>query len=138
MDEQGQEIRRTVYASRGASGIEDALTHIFYLRKSIGVKQQGSVEKFDLAIRKYKGNPSSEVFKLQRDPVSMRNTLLAEKPIRKLGPTFEEKNLLNVKYHRIKEANPRYEHDTIIGLLAASEGYPKKTILEWIGAASEE
>lgn len=135
MDDQGQEIRRTVYASRGASGIEDSLTHIFYLRRSIGVKQSGNVERFDLAVRKYKGSPSSEVFKLQRDPETIRNTLLGEKPMRRLGPTFDEKNALNVKYFRLKEANPNYTHDTLCKNLAAMEGYPIRTIKEWLGAA---
>lgn len=135
IDEQGQEIRRTVYMSRGASSVEDALTHVFYLRKSLAVRQAGNTERYDFSVRKFKGNPSNEVYKLVRDPETVRNTLAGEKPIRKLGPTFEEKNALNVKYFRIKEANPLFTHDTIVSIIAASEGFPKKTINEWLGAA---
>lgn len=135
MDEQGQEIRRTIYMSRGATAVEDALTHVFYLKKSLGVKQSGAQERYDFTVRKFKGKPESEVYKLVRDPETVRNMLAAEKPIRRLGPTFEEKNTLNVKYFRIKEANPGFKHDTIVSIIAASEGYPKKTINEWLGAA---
>jgi RecA-family ATPase len=138
MDEQGQEVRRTVYASRGASGIEDALTHIFYLRKGISVKQQAAnIEKYDLAVRKFKGNPSDEVFKLHRDPVTKRNTLINTKPIMKEGPTLEEKLAIAAKVQRIMENNDKFSIDTAIKLVSDAEGYSKATIERWLGATAD-
>ena len=134
MDEAGQEVRRTVYASRGASAIEDAFTHVFYLRKALSVKQSGDVEKFDLAIRKFKGNPSTDVFKLERDPETKRNRLLSAKPLGKGGPTLEEKLELAAKIQRIRENNPKFDMDTAIKLVADTEGYSKATVERWIGA----
>lgn len=137
MDETGQEVRRTSYASRGASSIEDALTHVFYLRKSISVKQAGNVEKFDLAVRKFKGNPSSEVFKLERDPDTKRNRLLSAKPIAKEGPTMEEKIELSAKVQRILENNKGFNVNTAIKMVADMEGYSETTMRRWIGATED-
>lgn len=137
MDEQGQEVRRTVYMTRGASAIEDALTHIFYLKKSIAVKQQGDIEKFDLAIRKFKGNPSSEVFKLQRDPLTKRNTLLNTKPARNGEPTLEEKLALAAKVQRLLESNAGFKIDTAMKLVGDAEGLSKQTMERWLGAIVE-
>lgn len=138
MDESGQEVRRTVYASRGASSIEDALTHVFYLRKSISVKQQSNNEKFDLSVRKFKGNPSNEVFKLERDFETKRNTLIRdEKPIKKGGPTLDEKLALASKVQRVKENNEKFTTETAIKMVADAEGYPVATVRRWLGESAD-
>lgn len=134
MNQEGQEVRRTVYASRGASSIEDALTHVFYLRKSISVKQQTNNEKFDLSIRKFKGNPSSEVFKLERDFETKRNTLIQDKPVKKGGPTLDEKFALAAKVQRLRENNPKFDINVAIKIVADAEGYPVATVKQWLGA----
>ena len=138
MDDSGQEVRRTVYASRGASSIEDALAHVLYLRKSIAVKQQGDVEKYDLAIRKMKGNPSTDVFKLERDPDTKRNRLLSAKPIAKEGCTLDEKMMIAGKIQRVRENNPGFGMDTAIKVVADAEGYAVATIKRWLGSMIEE
>ena len=127
MDDQGQEMRRTVYATRGASAIEDALTHIFYLRKSLTVKQSSDVEKFDLSVRKFKGNPANDVFKLQRDSLTKRNTLVQTKAS-KGGPSLEDKLALAAKIQRVLESNDRFTPRTAMKLVADSEGLAIETV----------
>lgn len=132
IDESGQEVRRTVYATRGASAVEDSLTTIFYLRKSTLVKQQGHQgERFELLARKRKGVTVTDVFKLQRDPETLRHTLL--NPSAKLVvPTIEEKFALASKVQRLLESNPKFDVDTAIQLVADAEGMPKATVEKWL------
>lgn len=136
LDETGNEIRRTTYAMRGSSAQEDALTHVFYLRKALQVKQQSKgdavMERFDLSIRKFKGNPSDEVFRLQRDPVTKRNSLLNTKPAKGAYPDRTEIEEYRKRIQRLMEANPGYTWDTAVGNLAAMEGLPVETMKRWI------
>lgn len=84
MGQNGQEFSRKSYAIRGASGIEDAATNIFYLGESSGEsKAANSVPKdfkmYTLTCRKYKGEAPAE-YNLVRDPGTLRHTLLGNRP----------------------------------------------------------
>jgi RecA-family ATPase len=118
IDEAGAEIRRTSYAMRGASAQEDALTYLFYLRRDSLVKQQGPQERYALSVRKIKGDPSMEVFKLTRDPETKRNWLTGSEKAQSL-PTLEDKMALAEKVQRLRETNPRYDERTCIENVAA-------------------
>lgn len=135
MDEQGQEIRRTVYATRGASAVEDALTTIFYLRKATLVKQQRGEggEMFELLARKRKGISDSDVFKLQRNPETIRH-ILTNPQARLNVPTLEEKLMLAAKVQRLLESNSKMDTDTAIGLVAQMEDMPKSKAERWLAA----
>ena len=136
IDESGQEVRRTVYATRGASAVEDALTTIFYLRKSTLVKQQGNVEKFELYARKRKGITTTEVFKLHRDPETLRHTL--SNPTNKRDvPTAEEKMALSLKVARLMESEGSIKYDVAVKLVAAAEGMAVETAKRWLNAVIE-
>lgn len=133
MDDGGNEIRRTTYAMRGSSAQEDALTHVFYLRKAVQVKQQHSGgERFDLSIRKFKGNPSNEVYRLVRDPETKRNTLINAKPARGMHPDRAEMDEYRRRVQRMLEANPAFDWPTAVKLLADSEGLPGDTLKRWL------
>lgn len=136
LDEGGNEIRRTTYAMRGSSAQEDALTHVFYLRKALQVKQQkDSSERFDLSIRKFKGNPSSEVYRLVRDPETKRNSLLNAKPVRGSYPDRAELEEYRRKVQRILEANEGFAHETAVKMVADGEGLPTSTMMRWLAGA---
>ena len=64
------EIRRVAYAMRGASAQEDALTHVYYLRQVPGD------QRFDLTVRKLKGDPKMAAYPLWRNPATLRHVLL--------------------------------------------------------------
>jgi RecA-family ATPase len=133
LDQQsGQEIRRTSYATRGATAVEDAMTHIFYLRKALNVKQSGDVEKFNLSVRKFKGNPANETFTLMRDPDTVRNTLLQTKAARTNGMSLENKLELAAKVQRVLENNPKFSTDTAMKMIADAEGVALDTVKRWL------
>ena len=136
MDDSGNEVRRQSYAMRGSSAQEDALTHVFYLRKALAVKQQNTdgTEKFDLSIRKFKGNPSAEVYKLQRDPVTKRNTLTNPKP-GKSGLDRREVEEYRKGIQRILESNPGFAWETAVKMVADMQGLPTETLIRWLATA---
>ena len=136
MDDAGNEVRRQSYAMRGSSAQEDALTHVFYLRKALQVKQQQSdVERFDLSIRKFKGNPSSEVYRLQRDNVTKRNTLINAKPVKGAYPDRKEVEEHRRGIQRILEANPHFQWETAVKMVADMQGLPMETLVRWLATA---
>lgn len=135
MDEQGLEIRRQSYATRGASAQEDAMVSVFYLRKSSIVKT--AKERFDLSIRKFKGNPSHDVFRLERDPETQRNTLLNPKAARKSYPSEAERTALRDKIQRVRENNPGYSWNTASKVVADSEGLPEGTVRRWVSEPND-
>jgi RecA-family ATPase len=126
----GQEVRRTSYASRGATAVEDAMTHIFYLRRAMSVKQSGGDEKFDLQLRKFKGNPANEKFVLRRDPITVRHSLQEAK--RTKGVSMDDKLALRAKVHRVLADNPKFSNETAINLVASMEGTSAETIARWL------
>lgn len=133
MDDAGNEVRRQSYAMRGSSAQEDALTHVFYLRKAMQVKQQhADAERFDLSIRKFKGNPSSEVFRLQRDGETKRNTLINAKPARGGYPDRKEVEEYRRKIQRILEANSGFNPETALKMVADGEGLAVATLERWL------
>lgn len=133
MDESGNEIRRTTYAMRGSSAQEDALTHVFYLRKAIQVKQQSTdTERYDLSIRKFKGNPSNEVYRLSRNPETKRNTLINAKPSRGAYPDRKDIEEYRRKIQRLLEANPAFTPETALRIIAEGEGLPVETLERWL------
>ena len=73
---QGRQIKRTSYATRGASATEDALTAVHYLDKVDGAKI-GKREVFTLKPIHYKGFKQPP-FKLVRDHETFRHTLLTK------------------------------------------------------------
>lgn len=133
LDDTGNEIRRTTYAMRGSSAQEDALTHVFYLRKALQVKQQNSdAERYDLSIRKFKGNPSNEVYRLHRDPETKRNTLINAKPAKGAYPDRKEVEEYRRKIQRLLESNQSFAPDTALRIVAESEGLPVGTLERWL------
>ena len=134
MNTEGQEIRRTSYAMRGSSAQEDALTHVFYLRKALAVKQQKSEdgERFDLSIRKFKGNPSSDVFKLGRNPETKRNTLLNAKASKSSYPSRDEVGEYRKQIQRLLESKPGFTDETAIEVVAATSGLSVETLRRWL------
>ena len=134
MDDTGAEIRRTSYAMRGSSAQEDALTHVFYLRKALAVKQQKTEdgERFDLSIRKFKGNPSSDIFKLGRDPETKRNSLLNAKASKSTYPSREDVADYRKRVQRVLERNPGFNDETAIKVVADGEGLSTETLSRWL------
>lgn len=135
MDDQGGEVRRTSYAMRGASAQEDALTHVFYLRKSTLVKQQGSTEEYQLSVRKFKGNPSSDIFRLRRDPETKRNSLVNVQASRG-GPTKEEKEAVRRKVGNLMSERG-LELKVAIELVASMDSLPVETVKRWYTEATD-
>lgn len=70
---QGKQMKRTSYATRGASSSEDAMTAVSYLDKEVGVTINGS-SMYVLTPIHFKGIKASP-FKLLRDPKTLRHTL---------------------------------------------------------------
>lgn len=132
VDDTGAEVRRTSYFTRGASAVEDALVSVYYLRKRTLVKQQGSQEKYELLLRKFKGNPSSESFILDRDPITKRNTLAVTKNMKASYPNLEEKIALNLELQRLIQSKPKYSEDTCFELMAAIHDVPVDTLKRWL------
>lgn len=120
MDQQGVEKRRTTYAIRGASAIEDAATNIFYFSTAGEVKHDGgSLKTFDLTMRKYKGLAPSK-YTLYRDPTRLTHSIsLAGTPF-----TDNRKAQWREKIGRIQERHPHINHATAMSLVAATEGIP--------------
>lgn len=135
MDESGNEFKRTSYATRGSSAIEDSMTHIFYLRRPMIVKQmkQDSYERYELSVRKFKGNPTNQVFKLIRDPETKRNTLVEVRAAN--VPSLEEKLALNAEVMQLQQKNPGFSTSQCIKLVADTKGMPKETLERWLTMA---
>ena len=70
---QGKQIKRTSYATRGASGSEDAMSAVHYLDKATGVTIDGK-SLYELVPTHFKGYKQSK-FNLLRDPKTLRHTL---------------------------------------------------------------
>lgn len=82
MGQDGKEYTRTKYAIRGASGIEDAATNIFYMGRATGLSQVAETRDskvFSLIKRKYKGDAPDE-YRLVRDNATLTHQLLGNRP----------------------------------------------------------
>lgn len=129
MDTFGKEVRRQTYAIRGASGLEDSATHIFYMGRASNqtIETETGGQVFELVNRKYKGIAPPK-HTLLRNKETLTHTLIGDKPfeaVRKMD--------LRAKMFRIQEANPQMNQDTILGLIANMEGKSKDTIRRWLG-----
>ena len=132
MDRMGNEHTRSRYATRGASGIEDAATNIFYFQQAEAAPLRGGSEKlYDLVLRKYKG-PAPERYRLLRSAETLTHTLLGD------TKAFQEtqKNALLAKIHRIQMANPSFEYRTCLKLVAQFEGLAEETVKRHLGLLS--
>ena len=133
LDDSGTEIRRNSYAMRGASSQEDALTHVFYLRKITKLKQQKSPkEQYELSIRKFKGNPSNDTFKLERDPTTKRNSLI-DTTHTSTSISFEERASYTNAIQNIQSSNPKFNLDTCYKMVADMNKITVTTLKRWLG-----
>lgn len=73
---QGRAVKRTSYATRGASSTEDALTAVHYMDKMVGVHFEKD-EAFELRPIHFKGL-KSKPFQLIRDAETCRHTLVTK------------------------------------------------------------
>lgn len=129
MNNFGQETKRTTYAIRGASAVEDAATNIFYMGRAgnEAVEAATGGATFELVCRKYKGEAPGK-FTLLRNRETLTHSLISDKPfeaVRKLD--------LRAKVARIQEKNPRFSQETCLQLVADLEGKPVDTIRRWLG-----
>lgn len=129
MDKFGQEHSRKSYAIRGASGIEDAATNIFYLSKAEGVSAAATANEgkvLSLRCRKYKGMAPEE-YRLMRNPHTLTHTLLGNRP-------FSEVRKLDTQARvgRLQLAMPEVKMADIIRILAASENVSESTIRRYL------
>lgn len=130
MDHQGKEHARRSYAIRGASGIEDAATNIFYMGKSeVSDPSQRAADGqiFEMRLRKYKGT-APESYRLLRDPNTLTHTLLGNKPYSDVL-----KIAAQGKVSRLQAAFPDYNYRTCIKIAAAVDGIPEETMKRHLG-----
>ncbi len=130
MDKQGQEQTRKSYAVRGASGIEDAATNIFYMGRAEGASAAAAETRdskiITLKCRKYKGNAPDE-YRLMRDNATLCHTLLGNRPfveVRKIET--------QAKATRIQMSMPDLKMNEVIRILAATDGLSETTIRRYL------
>lgn len=133
MDQHGKEQTRKTYAIRGASGIEDAATNIFYMGKARGeseaAQKASDGEIFSLTCRKYKGVAPAE-YRLLRDPSTLTHTLLGNRPF------VEVKRLATLgKLGKLTAMMPDLTRDQAIRVLAALSDCSPRTIQRDLGMA---
>jgi len=131
MDKFGSEHARKSYAIRGASGIEDAATNIFYFGKADGTGSDASNAAKDhkvltLRCRKYKGLAPEE-YRLMRNPHTLCHTLLGNRPF-----TEVRKIDTQSKIGRLQLAMPEAKMGEIIKIIAASEGISESTVRRYL------
>lgn len=129
MDRTGTEHSRKSYAVRGASGIEDAATNIFYLGKAEGASVAAHDSKsmvLTLKCRKYKG-VAPEEYRLMRNPHTLTHTLLGNRPF-----TEVRKLETQAKIGRIQMAFPDLKMSEIIKLICAAENISDSTVRRYL------
>lgn len=132
MDSYGKEHARKSYATRGASGTEDAAENIFYMGKSDAddpSQKATSGQIYELRLRKYKGEAPSE-YRLLRDPETLTHRLLGNRPYSEV-----QKIALQAKVARIQAHNSNINYRTAVSLVAAIEGLPEETVKRHLGLA---
>jgi RecA-family ATPase len=132
MNSYGQETKRKSYAIRGASGIEDAATNIFYLERGdsgdVVAKATGG-QVFELTCRKFKG-AAPDKYTLLRNNESLTHRMLTGKPYAEVMKIDGR-----AKVARIMEHNDKIEHRTAVALVAATEGVSEETMRRRLGLA---
>lgn len=128
----GKEIKRTKYATRGASGIEDAATNIFYMGEGSGDSTAAQAASsggriIELNCRKYKGEAPDQ-FRLLRDPSTLTHTLVGNRP-------FVEVQRIDTQAHfaRFALAFPSASQSDIIKMIAVSKNVSERTIYRHLG-----
>jgi hypothetical protein len=129
MDKFGNEHARTKYAIRGASGIEDAATNIFYLGVAKGESE--AAQKIDgqilsLTCRKYKG-PAPAEYRLLRDPHTLTHTLLGNRPFVEV-----QKIAGQAMVAKIQNAFPDLSKTAVLDIVAIAKGVSPDTIRRWL------
>ena len=131
MDQHGKEQARKTYAIRGASGIEDAATNIFYMGRAKGeseaAQRAADGEIFSLTCRKYKGIAPPE-YRLLRNPETLTHTLLGNRPF------IEVKRIATQgRMGMLLAAIPGMSRDHAIDILAALQSCHPRTIRRDLG-----
>jgi RecA-family ATPase len=123
----GKEYSRTTYAIRGASGIEDAATNIFYMGAATGSSvaahnlPEGS-KVFCLTRRKYKGT-APEHHLLLRDKQTLTHTLLGNRPYVQI-----QKIDTKAKVDRLLTSNPEMSVTKAVQMVASYENVHESTV----------
>lgn len=130
----GKEVRRSNYATRGASGVEDAATNIFYMEKVEEPKDHdgglGEVGIFRLKKRKYKGT-APDYYYMLRDPECLQHTLLPDTR----RPHVEARRIMFTQYlGRYQAEHPDITYTHAIEQLARVMGVSRATAFRWIKA----
>lgn len=131
MDMKGVEHRRKSYATRGASGIEDAATNIYYMNKAEDQQSSRDGTIYELFCRKYKGD-APELIRLLRNPETLTHFALGKQPFSEV-----QKVAYRAKVERLQKYNPDINYRTAIRLVAAIDGLPEDTVARWLGVSSE-
>jgi RecA-family ATPase len=130
MGKDGQEFGRKSYAIRGASGIEDAATNIFYLGKAEGTSGAahavGEHKVLSLKCRKYKGIAPEE-YRLMRNPHTLCHTLLGNRPFTEVRKIDSQ-----AKIGRLQLAFPDMKMSEIIKIMATVENISESTIRRYL------
>ncbi len=126
MDKFGTEHSRKSYAVRGASGIEDAATNIFYLAKAGDPTKEGQDKMLSLRCRKYKGLATEE-YRLIRNQHTLTHTVLGARPF-----TEVRKIDTQAKIGRLQIAMPEAKMADIIKIIAASENISESTVRRYL------
>lgn len=131
MDKFGNEQTRKTYAIRGASGIEDAATNIFYMGKAKGeseaAQRAADGEIFSLTCRKYKGVAPNE-YRLLRDPDTLTHRLLGNRPFVEVKRIATQARLGKLLAHV-----PGIDRNQAILILAALQDCSERTIRRDLG-----
>lgn len=125
MDKFGDEQTRKTYAIRGASGIEDAATNIFYMNKTEGT---GSTPMtFELICRKYKGDGRD--FRLLRNSETLTHHIVASQQ----EAVSELKTIdTRAEIARLQAHNPDFSYRTSTRIIAAVHGVAEETVKRWL------
>jgi hypothetical protein len=141
MDKLGVEHHRKSYAIRGASGIEDAATNIFYMNEYHGAEKPVAAEKeslsslvdidedgkiYELVCRKYKGE-APERYRLLRDPQTLTHRLLGNRPQVEL-----KRLVVKSKVDRILKAFPNMPVMEAYQVIASVVGCDVRTIQRYL------
>jgi len=131
MDKFGVEQNRKTYAIRGASGIEDAATSIFYMGKASGesaaAQQAADGQIFSLTCRKYKGVAPAE-YRLLRNPATLTHTLLGNRPFIEVKRIATQAKLGKLMVHI-----PDLTKERAIQILAVLSDCSERTIRRDLG-----
>lgn len=131
IDQYGKAHAKKSYATRGASGIEDAATNVFYMVTSGG--KSGAAEGtdgrvFSLVTRKYKDEVPSEYQLIRNLHTGVHRLIEGTRPFIEI-----RRQEVRAKYHGIKTALPELTERQIVRMLVETEGKDTITIRRYLG-----